>query len=412
MSSSIALRRSPKPGRLYRRDLEPAAQTVDDEGRQRFAFDILGEDQQGPARLHHGLENRQHGLQAGQLRFVHQDVRVFEFGQHLVRIRNEIRREVAAVELHAFDDVEFGVQALGFLDRDDAFIADGLHGPCDHRTDFRIAVGGDRANLRDLFVRLDLFRTLGEFSDDSTDGEVDPALQIHRIHAGRDRFRPFAYDGLRQDRGRRRAVAGDIGRLGRYFAHHLRTHILELVFELDFLGDGHAVLGDTRGAERLVDYDIAAFRAKRHFYRFGENINATKHPVPRIIGKFYVFSSHFLATPLCGFLLLRFRRNALDNAHDVGLVHDKELFAIELHFRPRPFSEQNAIAGLHVERSHRSVFGSRPTAGGDDFTFLRFFLCGIGNDDPSRAAVFAFHPPHQHAVMQWPELHPSPPYRR
>ena len=32
-------------------------------------------------------------------------------------------------------------------------------------------------------------------------------------------------------------------------AHHLRAHVLELVLELDLLGDGDAVLGDARGAE-------------------------------------------------------------------------------------------------------------------------------------------------------------------
>jgi hypothetical protein len=38
--------------------------------------------------------------------------------------------------------------------------------------------------------------------------------------------------------------------LGGDFAQHLRAHVLELVFEFDFLGDGHAVLGDARSAER------------------------------------------------------------------------------------------------------------------------------------------------------------------
>jgi hypothetical protein len=42
-------------------------------------------------------------------------------------------------------------------------------------------------------------------------------------------------------------------RLRSHFADHLGAHVLELVFELDFLGDGDAVLGDARRAERLVD---------------------------------------------------------------------------------------------------------------------------------------------------------------
>ena len=51
MSSSIALRRSPKPGALTAHDLQRAAQLVDDQRRERFAFDVFGDDQQRPAHL-------------------------------------------------------------------------------------------------------------------------------------------------------------------------------------------------------------------------------------------------------------------------------------------------------------------------------------------------------------------------
>ena len=60
ISSSIALRRSPKPGALTAGDLEAAAKLVDDERRQRFAIDVFGDDEQRLARLNYGLEDRQH----------------------------------------------------------------------------------------------------------------------------------------------------------------------------------------------------------------------------------------------------------------------------------------------------------------------------------------------------------------
>ena len=40
------------------------------------------------------------------------DVGVFELGRHLLGVGDEVGREVAAVELHAFDDVELGLEAL------------------------------------------------------------------------------------------------------------------------------------------------------------------------------------------------------------------------------------------------------------------------------------------------------------
>jgi hypothetical protein len=43
-------------------------------------------------------------------------------------VGDEVGRQVAAVELHAFDDFQFGFGGLGFLDGDHAFIADLLHG--------------------------------------------------------------------------------------------------------------------------------------------------------------------------------------------------------------------------------------------------------------------------------------------
>ena len=78
------------------------------------------------------------------------------------------------------------------------------------------------------------------------DGLVDAALQIHRVHAGSNRLQAFADDGLGQNGGRRGAVTGDVVGLGGDFAHHLRAHVLELVFKFDFLGDGDAVLGGAR----------------------------------------------------------------------------------------------------------------------------------------------------------------------
>ena len=43
------------------------------------------------------------------------------------------------------------------------------------------------------------------------------------------------------------------GGLGSDFLDHLRAHVLELVLELDLLGDGNAVLGDRGGTEGLVE---------------------------------------------------------------------------------------------------------------------------------------------------------------
>jgi len=40
---------------------------------------------------------------------------------------------------------------------------------------------------------------------------------------------------------------------------HLRSHILELIFQIDFLGHRHTVFGDGGGSKGLLQYDISPF---------------------------------------------------------------------------------------------------------------------------------------------------------
>ena len=166
---------------------------------------------------------------------------------------------------------------FGLLHRDDALVADLLHGLSDLRADLGVAVGGDGANLGDLLVGSDLLGILLEFFDDGCDGEVDAALEIHRVGAGRDRLGAFPDDRLSENGRCGSAVAGDVGGLGSDLAHHLGAHVLELILELDLLSDGDAVLGDARCAVRLIEHDVAALGAERDLDRVGEDIDAAQH---------------------------------------------------------------------------------------------------------------------------------------
>src|SRR3712207_9556841 len=75
---------------------------------------------------------------------------------YLLGVGDEVRREVAAVELHAFHDIELGLGGLGLLDGDHALVADLLHGMGDHLADVLVAIGRDRADLGDLVGGLHL----------------------------------------------------------------------------------------------------------------------------------------------------------------------------------------------------------------------------------------------------------------
>ena len=243
--------------------------------------------------LHDGFENRQHRLEVGELLLVEKDVGVFQLGNHLVRVGDEVGREVAAVELHAFDDFELGLGGLGFLDGDDALVADLLHRFGDHLADRLIAIAGNRADLGDLLGCADLLRGLGQVGDHVINCEIDAALQVHRVHAGGNGLVAFLNDRLGENGRGGRAVASDVVGLRSDFADHLGAHVLELVVKLDFLGDGDAVLGDARRAERLVDDDVAALGAERDLHRVGEDVDAAQHALAGITGESYVFGSHW-----------------------------------------------------------------------------------------------------------------------
>ena len=111
--------------------------------------------------------------------------------------------------------------------------------------------------------------------------EVDALLEQHRVGAGGDVAHALVDDRLGQHGRGGGAVAGDVVGLGGGFLEQLRAHVRERVVELDLLGDGDAVVGDGRGAELLVERDVAALGAERGLDRVGEGVDALFQRLPR-----------------------------------------------------------------------------------------------------------------------------------
>ena len=236
-------------GRLDGTDLQDAAQLVDHQHRQRFALDVLGDDEQRLAGLADLFQERQHVADVGQLLLVDEDVAVFQLGLHVLGVGDEVGRNVALVELHALDELERGFGGLAFLDGDDAVLADLLEGVGHQLADGRVVVGADAGDLLHLFL---LGQPLGhafQVLDDGFDGLVDAALDGHRIGAGGDVAQAFLIDGQGQDGRGGGAVAGHVAGLLGDGVDQLGAHVLERVGQVDFLADGDAVLGDGRAAE-------------------------------------------------------------------------------------------------------------------------------------------------------------------
>src|SRR6266852_5070058 len=386
-----------EPRRLHRAGLEDAAQVVHDQRREGFVFDFLGDDEQRPSGLGHLLEERKQIADIGNLLVVQKNIGVLQYRHLLFGVVDEIGRQVAAVELHALDYLELGLQALAVLDRDHAFLADLLHCIRDDLADLDVRIGGNGADLGDFLAGGAGLGDLLQLLDHRDDRLVDPAFQVHRVHPRSDVFHPFLDDRLRQHCGGGGAVAGDIRSLGGDFLHHLRAHVLELVLQLDFLGDRHAVLGHGRRAEGALQDHVTALGTEGHLDRVGENVDPGEQLVPRGFVETYVFGRHVLL--LNGLVLLR------DDTHDVVFTHHEVLGAFDLHGLAGELAEQDAVADLDVERAHLAVFENLAFAHGDDFALVGLLRNVVGDDDAARGFALFIETLHHNAVVQGTDFH-------
>src|SRR5215212_2339248 len=103
-------------------------------------------------------------------------------------------------------------------------------------------------------------------------------------------------------------------------------------------------------------------------------------------------------------LLLR-GRDVGENAHDVALLHDQELFVVDLDFGARPFAEQHAIANLQVDWNQLAGFVTAARADRSDFTLRGLFLRGVRNDDAASCLLFGVDALDHDAVVKRTEFH-------
>src|ERR1044072_70881 len=133
--------------------------------------------------------------------------------------------------------------------------------------------------------------------DDLVDALLDATLDRHRARARSDVAKTDADDRLSQDRGGRRAVACDVVRRRGGLTDELGALVLEDVLDLDLAGDGDAVVRDRRGAELLVEHDVAPLRAKGDLDRVGKGVDAALKGATRILVELQLLVSHVFSSP-------------------------------------------------------------------------------------------------------------------
>ena len=123
-----------------------------------------------------------------------------------------------------------------------------------------IVVGRNRTDVCDFLLVFDRASHLNQMLGGRGNRLVDAATDRGRIAAGNDVSQTFFEDRSSQHGRGRRSVASQVARFLCDFDDQLRTHVLESVFQFDFLGHRYAVFGDRWAAERFVDDHVATGR--------------------------------------------------------------------------------------------------------------------------------------------------------
>src|SRR5262245_32398024 len=101
------------------------------------------------------------------------------------------------------------------------------------------------------------------------------------------------------------------------------------------------------------------------------------------------------------------RGGTLEDSHDVALLHDQILDAVELDLGAGPLAEQDAVTGLDVESDESALLIPGARTDGDDFAFHRLFLGRVRNDDAALGLLFLRDALDHDAIVKRTELHAS-----
>ena len=268
---------------------EGAAQLVENDSGQSLALDVLGDYQQLAAGFDDLLKQGQNLLNVGDLLIGDEDESVVNDGFHFVHIGCHVGAEVAAVKLHTFDDIAVSLGGLGFLDGDDTVLADLLHRVGNQVADVLVA-GGNGADAGDVIGAGDRLGDTLDGLDSGCGGLLDALSHNHGVCAGCEVLQTFVDHRLCEHGCTGGAVACDVVGLGGDFLDELCAHVLKRILQLDFLCDGHAVVGDQRSAELLVEHYVATLGAEGYFDGICKLVHAMLNSLARVFAVNYLFS--------------------------------------------------------------------------------------------------------------------------
>ena len=259
---------------LHSGHVQHTAQTVHHQSGQGFLLDVLSNDQQRLAGAGDLLQHGHQILHQTDLLVGEKDVRLVEDGFHPLGVGGEIRGDVALIEAHALSDLEFGLHGLALFEGNHTFLANLVHGIGNHLADFFIVASGDGADLSDGIAVSDGLGHFLDLADQEIGSLVDALLQGDGVGTGSHVAQTRLDHGVGQNGGGGGAVTCGVVGFGGGLTDQSNTGVLDVVFELDLLGDGDAVIDDLGCTELLLEHHVAALGAQGHGDGFAEDVDA------------------------------------------------------------------------------------------------------------------------------------------
>src|SRR5690606_25855347 len=204
---------------------------------------------------------------------------------------------------------------------------------------------------------------------------------------------------------------GDVVGLCRHFLDQLGAEVLVRVVELDLLGHGHAIVGDGRRAELLVQHHVSPARPEGYPERAGQRIDAVLEVAPGLVGEAqdlrhcdvsstqlppWTPRSRAVATVSSNeHRAARVRRRTprhrwrppwslLDDSEHVTGGEDQVLLAAVLDLGAAVLGVQHGVPDLDVDRDPLAGVVDTTRADSEDGALLRLLLRGVRDDDPGR----------------------------
>ncbi len=193
--------------------------------------------------------------------------------------------------------------------------------------------------------------------------------------------------GLREDGGSRGAVTCDVVGLGGDFLGQLSTEIFVGIVELNFLGDGDAVVRDGGGAPLLVEDDVTTLWAERHLDGVCEGVDATLECAARLLVE-------------CEDLCHVFRSLLGDDGEDVARVEEQVLLAVVLELGAAVLGEHDDIALSDVHRDASALVVDATGTGGDDLALLGLLLGGVRDHETRSGGLDCLEGLNEDAVLE------------